>query len=57
MIVQTIILHKINNVEFICSIFSCVRDTEVEPLSIAPSVLVWFEYQIVLIFINLNDSP
>jgi len=42
MVLKTVILQKIYNIEFLDSIFSCITYVELKPLSIAPSVIIWF---------------
>lgn len=55
-IVQTVILHEIDNVEFVRPVFPSVTDTKIEPLCIASGVVIGFEYEVILVFVDLDNS-
>lgn len=56
MVIQGIRLHQVNDIESILLACSCVGDFEVVPLCVASCVVVWLEYQIIFVLVNLDGS-
>ena len=56
MVVETIRLHQVYNVEPVWLACLSVADSEVIPLSIASGIIVRLEDDIVLKFVNLDCS-
>lgn len=57
MVVKTIWLEQIDDVELVWFTSSCVTDSEIEPLSLPFDKKVWSQDQIILIVIDLYSSP
>ena len=57
MVVEGVGLHEVNDVEPVLLASLYVADLEVVPLSVAASVVIWLQDEIVFIFIDLNCSP
>lgn len=56
MIVQRVRLHHVDYVESVCLTRPRIAYAEVVPLSVPPSVIVRFQYQVVFEFIYLNRT-
>ena len=53
MVIERVWLEKVNYVESVSATCHCVWDAEIVPLSEATRVVVWFQNQVVLKFVNL----
>lgn len=54
MIVETVRLHKVDDVEAVLFASPSVCNLEVVPLSVPTSVVIRLQNQIILIFVNLD---
>ena len=56
MVVQRVGLHQVNDVESVRLSGLCICDSKVKPLRVASGVVVRFQNQVILIFVDLDCS-
>ena len=56
MIIETVWFKQVDNIEAVRTAWSCILNSEIVPLCITTSPIVWFQYQIILELIYLDGS-
>ncbi len=56
MVVETVRFKQVDNVEAVSTAWSCILNSEIVPLCVATSPVVWFKYQVILELIYLDSS-
>jgi hypothetical protein len=57
MVVKTVRLDQVDDVEPVKSAGSRILNSEVVPLRVSPCVVVWLQNQVILVFVDLNCPP
>jgi len=57
MVVETVVLEQIDDIEFVHPVFPGVAHVKLEPLSVAPSVVVGLQDKVLLVLLDLDGSP
>lgn len=56
MIIETVWFKQVYYIEAVRTAWSCILNSEIVPLCITASTIVWFQYQIILELIYLDSS-
>ena len=56
MVIQGIRFHQVNDIESILLACSRIGNFEVVPLYVPSCVVVWLQYQVIFVFVNLDSS-
>ena len=56
MVVEAVRLDKIDDIESVGLVGPRVLKTEIKPLGVTLRQVVWLQYQVILVLVNLNGS-